>query len=93
MAASTQKVYVVRHGETEWNRARRYQGWSDSLLTARGIAQAEAIGRRLCALSEAAVPAAETSFDRGPALTEKDFQRRHRKFIPGTMFQGVQPIQ
>ena len=32
-------------------------------------------------------------FDRGPALTEKDFQRRRRKFIPGTMFQGVQPIQ
>ena len=47
-------IFLVRHGETEWNRARRYQGWSDSPLTARGIAQAEAIGHRLRALPEAA---------------------------------------
>src|SRR6266704_1902525 len=46
-------IFLVRHGETEWNRARRYQGWSDSPLTARGIAQAEAIGHRLRALPEA----------------------------------------
>ena len=47
-------IFLVRHGETEWNRTRRYQGWSDSPLTLRGIAQAEAIGRRLAALPEAA---------------------------------------
>lgn len=47
-------IFLVRHGETEWNRARRYQGWSDSPLTAEGIAQAEAIGHRLRTLSEAA---------------------------------------
>lgn len=45
---------LVRHGETEWNRARRYQGWSDSPLTAQGVAQAEELGRRLRALPEAA---------------------------------------
>ena len=47
-------IYLVRHGETEWNRARRYQGWSDSPLTVRGLAQAEAIGKKLCGISEAA---------------------------------------
>src|SRR5260370_38449438 len=47
-------ILLVRHGETEWNRARRYQGWSDSPLTARGIAQAEAIGHRLRDLPDAA---------------------------------------
>ena len=47
-------IFLVRHGETEWNRARRYQGWSDSPLTEDGIAQAEAIGRRLRTLPEAA---------------------------------------
>jgi broad specificity phosphatase PhoE len=47
-------VFLVRHGETEWNRARRYQGWSDSPLTAKGVAQAEALGRCLAALPEAA---------------------------------------
>jgi probable phosphoglycerate mutase len=47
-------IFLVRHGETEWNRARRYQGWLDSPLTPTGIAQAEAIGRRLHTLPEAA---------------------------------------
>jgi probable phosphoglycerate mutase len=46
-------IFLVRHGETEWNRARRYQGWNDSPLTEDGIAQAEAIGRRLRTLPEA----------------------------------------
>src|SRR5258708_35568968 len=40
-------ILLVRHGETEWNRMRRYQGWSDSPLTERGIAEAQAIGRAL----------------------------------------------
>jgi probable phosphoglycerate mutase len=43
-------IFLVRHGETEWNLARRFQGWSDSPLTARGVAQAQAIGRRFGAL-------------------------------------------
>jgi probable phosphoglycerate mutase len=46
-------IFLVRHGETEWNHARRYQGWSDSPLTPHGITQAEAIGRHLAALPEA----------------------------------------
>jgi broad specificity phosphatase PhoE len=40
-------IYLVRHGETEWNRLRRYQGWSDSPLTEQGRAQARAIGELL----------------------------------------------
>jgi broad specificity phosphatase PhoE len=47
-------ILLVRHGETEWNRARRNQGRFDSPLTARGVAQARAIGRILAALPEAA---------------------------------------
>lgn len=38
---------LVRHGETEWNRQGRIQGHSDSALTPEGVAQAEAMGRRL----------------------------------------------
>lgn len=45
-------IFLVRHGETEWNRIRRYQGWSDSPLTDAGRAQAQAIGRRLSTLPE-----------------------------------------
>ncbi len=47
-------IFLVRHGETEWNRVGRYQGRFDSPLTPLGIAQAEAIGRRLRTLPETA---------------------------------------
>lgn len=47
-------IFLVRHGETEWNRERRYQGWRDSPLTPLGRAQAVAIGRLLASLPEAA---------------------------------------
>ena len=47
-------ILLVRHGETEWNLQRRYQGRSDSPLTERGIAQAHAIGRLLRTLPDAA---------------------------------------
>lgn len=47
-------ILLVRHGETEWNLQRRYQGGSDSPLTATGIAQAHAVGRLLAALADAA---------------------------------------
>jgi probable phosphoglycerate mutase len=40
-------IYLVRHGETAWNLIGRRQGHLDSPLTERGVAQAEAIGRRL----------------------------------------------
>jgi broad specificity phosphatase PhoE len=39
--------YLVRHGETVWNRERRFQGRHDSPLTELGVAQAERIGRAL----------------------------------------------
>ncbi|MBF9041903.1 histidine phosphatase family protein [Rhodobacterales bacterium HKCCE4037] len=40
-------LYILRHGETEWNLADRMQGWHDSPLTATGRAQAAAQGRLL----------------------------------------------
>ncbi len=47
-------ILLIRHGETEWNRERRHQGWLNSPLTERGIAQASAIGRLCANLPEAA---------------------------------------
>ena len=40
-------IYLVRHGETTWNRVGRQQGHDDSPLTELGIEQARAAGRLL----------------------------------------------
>lgn len=41
------QVYLVRHGETLWNAARRIQGQSDSALTENGEQQAHQVGERV----------------------------------------------
>lgn len=46
----TEPLIVVRHGETDWNRERRYQGQRDIPLNARGTRQARRNGRVLAQL-------------------------------------------
>lgn len=41
------KIYIVRHGETVYNKEKKLQGWVDSPLTELGIAQAEALSHKL----------------------------------------------
>jgi probable phosphoglycerate mutase len=43
-------IYLVRHGQTEFNRERRIQGHVDSPLTELGVRQAKAVGRLLADL-------------------------------------------
>lgn len=40
-------LLLARHGESDWNRARRWQGFSDRPLTERGRAQAAELAERL----------------------------------------------
>jgi 2,3-bisphosphoglycerate-dependent phosphoglycerate mutase len=49
MSASDVTLWIVRHGETEWNIQGRIQGHGDSPLTAMGIAQAQALAQLLAA--------------------------------------------
>jgi 2,3-bisphosphoglycerate-dependent phosphoglycerate mutase len=57
-------VILVRHGETEWNRERRWQGWADPPLNALGRRQAAELAERL----------RETPFD---AVYTSDLRRAH----------------
>lgn len=52
----TTRIYLLRHGETEWNTERRIQGHQDSRLTARGRRQAVANGLRLLELLDGQGP-------------------------------------
>ncbi|MCQ4725060.1 histidine phosphatase family protein [Anaerotignum faecicola] len=40
------KLYLIRHGETEWNKAKRFQGWTDIELSQEGRRQASLLGER-----------------------------------------------
>lgn len=41
------EIFLVRHGETTWNRIGRHQGQTESVLTLNGMRQAQGVGRRL----------------------------------------------
>jgi len=51
MPAKAQKIYLLRHGETEWSRAGRHTGTTDLPLTENGRAAARALRPALAAES------------------------------------------
>ncbi len=50
-AAGVTTIYLVRHGETEWNAQGRCQGTSDVPMNATGYAQVEALAQELAHVS------------------------------------------
>jgi broad specificity phosphatase PhoE len=53
--ASVTHLILARHGETDWNAERRFQGHADPPLNDTGRAQAEALAERLAAQDLAAI--------------------------------------
>jgi len=46
------RLCLIRHGETEWNTARRIQGHTDTALNPQGLRQAEALTAHFTALAQ-----------------------------------------
>lgn len=94
---STTRIFLVRHAETEWNRAGRFQGQQDSPLTDHGVAQARAVAARLRTLTFSAL----YSSDQGRSLVtaahiqsatghpiRQDARLRERAY---GLFEGITP--
>ncbi|WP_304757947.1 phosphoglycerate mutase family protein, partial [Dubosiella newyorkensis] len=39
------KLFLVRHGQTLFNQKHKIQGWCDSPLTPKGVAESKAVGQ------------------------------------------------
>lgn len=63
-------IYLVRHGQTEFNLAGRFQGALDSPLTALGRIQAQTIARRLADLVPATTPIVSSPLGRALSTAE-----------------------
>jgi len=66
-------LILVRHGETEWNKARRFQGHLDSPLTRLGLAQAAQAAERLLTEQVSAVYSSDSgrAMQTAGAITKK----------------------
>jgi broad specificity phosphatase PhoE len=67
-------ILLARHGESDWNRERRWQGHTDRPLTVLGRAQAEALAKRLAGVPLAAIYASDLARARDTAGAVADFR-------------------
>jgi broad specificity phosphatase PhoE len=77
MELKTMRIYLVRHGETEWNKVRRFQGRSNLPLNQEGRKQVQALA---LALKNIPLIAIYTS----PLIRALETARRIKVFHPST---------
>lgn len=66
----TLRLYIVRHGVTDWNQQARFQGQSDIPLNAEGEAQAKRIADRLASIERPPMAVFSSDLSRASATAE-----------------------
>lgn len=79
--------FLIRHGETQWNKLDRFQGTSDSPLTELGIKQAQLAGRKLTKIE---FKAAYSSYQKRAIDTAKNIIQQRE--IPLFLHEGLVEI-
>jgi probable phosphoglycerate mutase len=91
------RLLLIRHGETDWNRALRFQGQIDVPLNAMGLEQARRVGQRLAALhrvGDAAVPDLHSSdLQRAVQTATPITWASHDAGVDGTTHAQAVPLQ
>lgn len=81
------KIYITRHGQTEWNVEKRFQGHRDSNLTELGVKQAKWLGESLRDVEFDVI----LSSPAGRTMSTANYIRGHRKIaiIPDPNFYEI----
>jgi len=81
------KVILVRHGQTDWNHLKRYQGHSDISLNQAGLSQAQRVAERLAGQSVQAVYSSDLL--RAVQTAEAIAEKQGLTVIPLTEFREI----
>ena len=79
----TTHLYLVRHGETDWNKWQKVQGHSDIPLNETGVIQAKRIAKRLAELPIEAIVSSDL---RRAKQTAAEIQKYHSKVKELTVY-------
>ncbi len=82
------RILLARHGETEWNKIGRVQGWTDIPLSAAGEAQAARLAERLARTPLAGVYSSELSRARQTATPIAARHNLSVQTLPGLREKG-----
>jgi broad specificity phosphatase PhoE len=75
-------ILIARHGESDWNRERRWQGHADRPLTERGSEQARALAERLAHIELDAVYASDLQRARDTGAVVAESQQLELQVVP-----------
>jgi probable phosphoglycerate mutase len=84
-------LILIRHGETDWNRARRFQGHQDIALNEEGVRQAQGAARRLAQRPQA-YGLARRADRPDPVLVTSDLLRCRQTAEPIAASLGLTPV-